>query len=363
MRGGYIKGDRCPRAAADSMEKTVPEKRIGQQDEHLGEAVSGTAPRLYQRAFKILAEQIAKGLLPQGARLQESDIAAQFGISRTPARQALAELEQDGLISKTGGRGYIVGTLPNDASGKKARIPVAGDVRLVSSPSWERIYSEVEGEIVARISFAAWRVNEAVLARHYGVSRTVARDVMGRLQQRGIIRKDERSRWYAPALTPAHVGELYELRWVLEPLALLKAAPNLPPGFLSAMRAHLEEAIANARQIGGDTLDRLEEEMHVILLGYCGNRTLMQAIALHQSLLVAHRFLYRWTPRLFETEPFLPEHLEIVERLASGRIEDAAGMLEHHLRVSRERAIARVDVIAREFNAEDLPYLERMANE
>jgi DNA-binding GntR family transcriptional regulator len=86
----------------------------------------------------------------------------------------------------------------------------------------------------------------------------------------------------------------------------------------------------------------------------------MQAISLPQSLLIAHRFLYRWTPRLFETEPFLPEHMEIVERLEAGLAAEAAEVLENHLRVSRERAIARVDAIVRDFDPEDLPYLERL---
>src|SRR3546814_15513753 len=102
--------------------------------------------------------------------------------------------------------------------------------------------------------------------------------------------------------------------------------------------------IANAQTLGGATLDSLEDELHVALLGHCGNRTLMQAITLHQSLLIAHRFLYRWTPRLFETEPFLPEHREIVERLEDGRVKAAAAALEAHLRVSRDRAIARIEV-------------------
>jgi DNA-binding GntR family transcriptional regulator len=191
------------------------------------------------------------------------------------------------------------------------------------------------------------------------VSRTVARDVIARLQQRGVVRKDERARWQAPALTPEHVGELYELRAILEPVALVKAAPNAPPGFVAGMRAHLEDAIAHAREIDGSTLDELEQEMHVLLLGRCGNRALMQTITLAQSLLIAHRFLYRWTPRLFESEPFLPEHLAIVERLQSGRTAEAARSLKRHLRVSRERAIARIAVVAREFDPDDLGYLER----
>lgn len=349
-------------------------------------AALGTAPRLYQRASEILARQIGQGFLEAGARLNETSIAARFGISRAPARRALVELQRQGLVEKAPGRGYRVAEGARAAAGTgggaessvpagsgagaeerveepalPAQWPESDALRLSSLASWERIYGDVENQIIARIAFADWRLNEAELARHYGVSRTVARDVAGRLQQCGLLRKDERSRWVAPALSPDHIGELYELRWILEPVALAQAVPQVPRDFLSAMRGHLETAIANARTIGGETLDSLEEELHVTLLGHCGNRALVQAIALHQSLLIAHRFLYRWTtPRLFETEPFLPEHLEIVERLEAGRVEAAAEALTRHLQVSRERAIARVEVIVREHQPEELSYLTRL---
>lgn len=220
----------------------------------------------------------------------------------------------------------------------------------------------MEGEIVARTSFAAWRVNEAELARYYGVSRTVARDVVARLQQRGIVRKDDSGRWNAPALTPDHVGELYELRWLLEPVALAKAAPRLPNDLLPTMRASLEDALARADEIDGSVLDRLERELHVVLLSHCANTTLMQAITLPQSLSIAHQFLYLWMSRMFESEPFLPEHLEVVDHLQAGRSDAAARALENHLRLSGARALARIEAIASGPLPELLPYLERLRN-
>lgn len=326
----------------------------------------GSSPRLYQRAFDILSGQIARGELAPGTELKETGIAAQFGISRAPARRALAELTEAGLVERRRGQGFVVARQEGrtEAGQRRPQVRPASeeDVRLVSLPSWERIYGEVESEIAARISFATWRVNEAELARYYRVSRTVARDVIGRLQQRGLLRKDDRSRWYAPALTPDHVGELYELRWLLEPVALRKAAPNLPPELLATMRGRLADALAHAHVIDGATLDQLEHDLHVTLLGHCGNQTLMQAITLPQSLLIAHHFLYRWTARLFDVEPLLPEHMEIFERLLAGQIDDAATALEHHLHVSRDRAISRIDVIARGAEPDPLPYLVRSAS-
>lgn len=322
--------------------------------------VTGATPRLYQRAFDILAQQIRDGAIAPGTCLLESVVAQQFGISRAPARRALEELARSGLLRKSDSRGYLVREDAARGARRLATTPAAGASRLQALSTWEKIYGEVEHEIVARIAFAGWRVNEAKLARTYGVSRTVARDVIGRLQQRGLLRKDDSARWVAPALTPDHVSELYELRWVLEPVALQKAAPRVSRGYLRGLRERLEDAIDNASAITGATLDDLEEDIHVALLGHCGSSALMQAITLPQSLLVAHRFLYRETPDLFGTEPFLPEHLEVVTRLEQRKVAAAAKALEQHLRVSLDRAIARIDVIRREVTPSELPYLERL---
>lgn len=321
----------------------------------------GTVPRLYQQVFEIVSAQIAQGSLQEGVRLSESGIAETFGISRAPARQALVELERQGLLSKASGRGYQVrrhkGAPPD---GTVAAVVPELDLRLKQLSTWSRIYGEVESEIAARTSFAGWRVNETELARYYDVSRTVARDVVARLQQRGVVRKDDRSRWIAPAMTPAHVGELYELRWLLEPAALEKAAQRVPDDLLPAMRCRLEMAITQAGSLTGPDLDHLEEDLHVTLLGHCGNSSLMQAISLPQALLVAHRFLYRWMPRLFGAEPFLPEHMAIVDRLQAGMVTEAADALRLHLQISRDRAIDRIQRVTREVQPEDLPYLDKL---
>ncbi|MGF1553710.1 MAG: GntR family transcriptional regulator [Paracoccaceae bacterium] len=309
-------------------------------------------PRLYERVAVRLAREIAEGMLPVGTRLTETGLAARLGTSRAPVRQALGELTRRGLLAKADGRGHLVAA----TDGAAATGGDDGAAPLVVHSTWEDLYHGVEEEIVARIAFAEWRLNEAALARAHEVSRTVARDVVGRLQSRGLLRRDERGRWHAPALTRERVTELYELRALLEPAALTKAAPNLPDGMLAAMRAAIETAMA-APRASGETLDALEGDLHVRLLGHCRQRALMETLALPQALLSAHRFLYRWSARLFAAEPFLPEHLEIVARLEAGRSAAAAEAMRHHLHVSLERAIVRVDFVVATFDPADLPAL------
>lgn len=50
-------------------------------------------------AYKRLLEDIARGDLAPGARLRETELAERLGISRTPVREAIRQLEADGLVA------------------------------------------------------------------------------------------------------------------------------------------------------------------------------------------------------------------------------------------------------------------------
>lgn len=50
--------------------------------------------------FEVLINAIEKGELLPGERLQETRLAKQFGLSRTPIREALHRLEALGLVER-----------------------------------------------------------------------------------------------------------------------------------------------------------------------------------------------------------------------------------------------------------------------
>lgn len=61
----------------------------------LAESIGGT---VRQRAVRELRDRILTGALAPGARLDLDEISAEFGISRTPVREALLELSFQGLV-------------------------------------------------------------------------------------------------------------------------------------------------------------------------------------------------------------------------------------------------------------------------
>ncbi|MGG5885715.1 GntR family transcriptional regulator [Falsiroseomonas sp. HC035] len=63
---------------------------------------------LGQEAYGRIRAAIREGTLVPGLRLTETDLAARFGVSRTPVRQAIARLESEGLLTHEPRRGLTV---------------------------------------------------------------------------------------------------------------------------------------------------------------------------------------------------------------------------------------------------------------
>lgn len=62
----------------------------------------------------LLRDRILSGALPGGTALRQEALAAEFGVSRIPLREAFRRLEAEGLVSMQPHRGAVVADLPLD---------------------------------------------------------------------------------------------------------------------------------------------------------------------------------------------------------------------------------------------------------
>ena len=60
----------------------------------------GESKPIREIAYETLKHAIITGEIPAGSRIVETDYAERMHISRTPLREALRKLEQDGLLSR-----------------------------------------------------------------------------------------------------------------------------------------------------------------------------------------------------------------------------------------------------------------------
>lgn len=64
--------------------------------------------------YSLLVQAIEAGELSPGARLRETELATRFGVSRTPIREGLKQLEAQGLARHEPNRGMVIPVLDND---------------------------------------------------------------------------------------------------------------------------------------------------------------------------------------------------------------------------------------------------------
>ncbi|NJO72314.1 MAG: GntR family transcriptional regulator [Leptolyngbyaceae cyanobacterium RM1_406_9] len=72
-----------------------------------------------------LREAIVQGVFQEGQSLRQDEIAAQFGVSRIPLREALRQLEAEGLVMLSPNRGATVAVMSPEEAQEICEIRVA----------------------------------------------------------------------------------------------------------------------------------------------------------------------------------------------------------------------------------------------
>jgi len=221
--------------------------------------------------------------------------------------------------------------------------------------SWERILDDVAEATAASIPFGIYQISETGICEHFGVSRTVTREVLSRLQERGAIGKDRASHWIAGPLSARMLDDEHALRRLLEPAALVEAAALIRPQ-VPEMQARLARASPSCPPA---EMDQIEADLHDTCAGLQPNRRLA---AILQHLRTARR-----VNRLFATHvvqhdesALLAEHRLVLDHLALGDGEGASAALRHHLDADHSRTRERLKVLSVFGDPVVAPYLSRV---
>jgi DNA-binding GntR family transcriptional regulator len=133
----------------ESLEQVIPEAPQG----------PGAPPTLRAHVVQMLSAGILSGKYKPGDRLNESQIARELNISRIPVREALSQLQEQGLVQNRERRGMFVTHIgPQEVEQIFAlRLLLEGEaLRLARINMTPHILKELEG-IIARME--AWDGN------------------------------------------------------------------------------------------------------------------------------------------------------------------------------------------------------------
>lgn len=321
-----------------------------------------TAPEkkpAYLAIAENLRENIADGSLAPGTVLLEGPIAGLFGSSRAPVKQALAILEDEGVVRRFAGRGLVVpGGEPRRIKLTPEAIGLKGEASaLVKSFAWETFYYDFEREITLRSTLGRCKINELALARHYGVGRTVARDLLVHAQLTGIVEKGDDTRWWIVALDERRFANLYELRLLLEPTALITAAENITEDALNTFEGRLQQAMGRFPDVDQAELDRLENDLHIDCLSFSSNAELVEALRRARSTLIAGKHIQIALGRTPRIDPFMEEHLAIIAAIRDRNPRRASDLLLQHLQSSSVKAQERLALFRKRPPSADIPFV------
>jgi DNA-binding GntR family transcriptional regulator len=185
------------------------------------------------------------------------------------------------------------------------------------------------------------RLTDTELAAQLGLSRTPVRQALHRLAQEDLIRLDARRGFSVREFSANDVVEIYQVRAVLEVLALRLAAPRLTPEQIKAQLEALHRVRTALRMQRDDrsVLLHLEADLklHNLLIQTSRNGRLIRVLAGLRSQQTL--FQYWDTSYPERNEAAADEHEVILLALAAGDTAKAEASLEQHILNARLRVL------------------------
>lgn len=307
----------------------------------------GTAHRsLQQTLIDAISQPLLRGEVADGVGVNETMLAQMFSVSHTPARLALGELAEMGLIHPTATRGYVTGP---SAQGAKGRLTDFAD-RLVNpktalKPNTKGLaeFNDIERQITRLSVHGTWRLSVRAMRERFRVSGGAIGDILAEMQAGGLIAHRPGGQWIVPRMDTQRLEMLFDVRSWLEPKLIEQATVNIPmPVIKSVLEAH-ESALARLPQVSATELDALEVMLHHELMVYAGNEPGLAALrTVKAGLVMSKHVLATNEIPIGNEDPFIEEHIAVIGALKRRRSEECKLRLQAHLLKSREKVADRL---------------------
>lgn len=177
------------------------------------------------------------------------------------------------------------------------------------------------------------RLVQDAIARQYGTSRIPVREALRELASEGLIEIVPDSGARVKALDAAELIEVYMMREVLEPLAVLQAAPHFASDDLQELSELLDKSEACARSNDLSGYQELDRTFHKRVFECAELPRLHQVISSLWNTAHQYQAIYTRLPRKLEFS--IIEHRLLLNALERRIAEDAAQIHLLHIRRTR----------------------------
>ena len=190
------------------------------------------------------------------------------------------------------------------------------------------------------------RLNESLLARELGVSRTPLRDAQNRLMMEGFLTLSVRRGFIRKPLDVKEILDLYDFRQHLEVAAVRLAVERATDKQLLELERFSHKDAEHNVNLAVDELVLLDEEFHERLITLTGNSEMRNSLRnINQRI----RCL-RWINTNGDSAEFQTPHREIVRMLRERNGQEAMRLMGEHVEHRLDQIVDKVEECYRRLN-------------
>lgn len=208
---------------------------------------------------------------------------------------------------------------------------MAAPLRTLDRPRslGDRTYLALRDHLLSGRFAGGEPLQEAGLAAQLGVSRTPVREALTRLASEGLVEPAGRG-FVLPALSPADIDDIYELRLILEPEAIRQATRGLTGRKqIQPIREQLAAMVAAHSADDAEAFSEANYRYRAAWLALVTNRRLLRAIELYADHV---RYLRVLTLGDADTRAVVLKGLKrLAAEFAAGNASAAADAMRDHL--------------------------------
>jgi DNA-binding GntR family transcriptional regulator len=194
-------------------------------------------------------------------------------------------------------------------------------------PGSSEIADRIVEAILAQKLAPGTRLGEAQLAAIFEVSRTVVREALTRLSERGVVTVNARRGWFVIEPSAAEAHEAFAARRVIE-LGLIRHLSTIDDASVKKLKAHLAREREALRQQDIGTRSFLLGDFHVCLAECIGNGLLAETL---RDLTARTTLIAMLFQSSHDAHQSCDEHVEIVAALEAGDHMRAEHLMDAHI--------------------------------
>jgi DNA-binding GntR family transcriptional regulator len=227
--------------------------------------------------------------------------------------------------------------LAKKRSAKKVSAKISNDA--VSESMVDNIHRELRNMAITFRFLPGERLNEAILAKELGVSRTPLREALNRLMAEGFLTFSVNQGFFRKPLDVKEIFDLYEFRQQMEMAAIRLAVERATDEQLLELERFAQ---VSAEENVNRTLDdviALDEEFHERIITLTGN------IEMRNSLRnVNERIHYvRWIDMTGHRSETQTQHKAIVRNLRERNSEEGMRLMGEHIGHRLDQIVDKVE--------------------